>query len=51
MNWIDINVHVCSPDIPLSPVDCTMYTIGTETLFYSLISFGEIQHLGILLQL
>ena len=50
--FINVNVHVYSPDIPIGSADCTIYTpgIGTHSITVSS-PLGRIQHLRTLLQL
>ena len=38
---INVNIHVCSPDILIGSADCTIYTPGIGTHTFSLISSGE----------
>ena len=47
-----VNVHVYSPDIPVSSVDCSIDILGIETYYLTVSSpLGRIQHLYTLLQL
>ena len=49
---VNVNVHVYSPDIPVGPADCTIYTPAIGTHSFTVISpLGRIQHLRTLLQL
>ena len=50
-HWkVNVNVHVYRPDIPVSSVDCTNYTLGIATHSFAVSSpLGRIQHLCILL--
>ena len=42
MSYINVSVHVYSPDIPIGSAECTIYTPWYwNTVFYSLISSGE----------
>ena len=44
---VNVNVHVCSTDIPVGSADCTIYSPSTGTFSFTVSSpLGRIQHLS-----